>query len=33
MKNTPIFVINLEKSQERRAFIQEQFSKFPHVQY
>lgn len=33
MKNTPIFVINLEKSQERRVFIQAQFSPFPEINY
>lgn len=33
MKNTPIFVINLEKSHERREFIQEQFGAFPTIEY
>lgn len=33
MKNTPIFVINLAKSQERREFITEQFKQFPDIEY
>lgn len=33
MKNTPIFVINLEKSHERREFICEQFKPFPEIKY
>lgn len=33
MKNIPIFVINLEKSHERREFIQEQFNIFPNIEY
>lgn len=33
MKNTPIFVINLEKSHERREFIQDQFGAFPTIEY
>ncbi|AHG73711.1 Lipooligosaccharide galactosyltransferase I [Mannheimia sp. USDA-ARS-USMARC-1261] len=33
MKKIPIFVINLEKSHERREFIIEQFKSFPEVEY
>lgn len=33
MKNTPVFIINLEKSVERRAFIQHQMTRFPAVPY
>lgn len=33
MRNTPIFVINLEKSVERREFIQTQFLQFPDIEY
>lgn len=33
MKKTPIFVINLEKSHERRAFVTEQFHVFPEIEY
>lgn len=33
LKKSPIFVINLEKSFERREFICEQFKSFPDIKY
>lgn len=33
MNNTPIFVINLEKSVERREFITKQFQSFPTIPF
>lgn len=33
MRKIPIFVINLEKSQERREFIRQQFNAFPDIEY